>query len=340
MVTGWASAVRSGGISVEAPDRGARAPKAPVGLQEDCGPGFAEPGRIPRKSHRRGWGWGLLQALEGSATAESKKGMFLESLEPRKTCLGSLRPRPAHLGGSFWKPGREVHRGLWRAPAHPGHAPHLCLEGASSLGRGPLCSQPCPRGECVQAPLQRWSPWPGPLLRWGPRSRGDSLPHLHSLGRHWGRGQPRPVSEVLAVAPKSASRISWSDSGSPPPCHPDSLATDPPAPRRTSAGEPHVLLVVTVVLSPRPSGAVAQRGLTSLAAHVIQPDGPGARAVVGFAHSGPNPSAAQLPAGHHAIPQVPAVITHCPPASSVPHLQPPGTPVGPISQTNPEQACW
>lgn len=156
--------------------------------------------------------------------------MFLESLELRRTCLGSLRPRPAHLGGSFWKPGREVHRGLWRAPPHPGHAPHLCLEGTSSLGRGPLCSQPCPRGERVQAPLQRWSPWPGPLLTWGPRSRGDSLPHLHSLGRNWGRGQPRPGSEVLAVALKSPSRISWSDSGSPPPCHPDSLAPEPPSP--------------------------------------------------------------------------------------------------------------
>lgn len=50
--------------------------------------------------------------------------------------------------------------------------------------------------------------------------------------------------------------------------------------------------------------------------------GPGAGAVVGFAHSRPDSHAAQLPAGHHAVPQVPAVITDRPPASSVPCIQP------------------
>ena len=112
-----------------------------------------------------------------------------------------------------------------------------------------------------------------------------------------------------------------------------------PAPR-TGAGEPHVLLMVAVVLSPRPGRAVAQRGFTALAAHVVQPDGPGARAIVGFAHSRPDPPTTQLPAGHHAVPQIPAVITDRPPASGMPHLQPPGTPVGPVRQTNPERACW
>lgn len=106
-----------------------------------------------------------------------------------------------------------------------------------------------------------------------------------------------------------------------------------------SAGEPHVFFVVTVVLAPCPSRAVTQRGLDSLAAHVIQPDGASPGAVVGFAHSRPDPSTAQLPAGHGTVPQVPAVIAHCPPAPSMPHFQPASTPVGPVGQTHPEWAC-
>lgn len=90
--------------------------------------------------------------------------------------------------------------------------------------------------------------------------------------------------------------------------------------RVASAGEHHILFVVTVVLPPCPRGAVTQRGLTSLTAHVIQPDGPSARAVVGFAYSGQDLSATQLPAGHCGIPEVPAVITDCPPESGMPHL--------------------
>lgn len=98
--------------------------------------------------------------------------------------------------------------------------------------------------------------------------------------------------------------------------------------------------MVTIVLPPRPGRAVAQGGLTPLAVHVIEPDGPSPRAVVGLSHTRPDLSTAQLPASHGAISQVPVVITHCPPASSIPHFQPASTPVGPISQTNPEWACW
>lgn len=60
---------------------------------------------------------------------------------------------------------------------------------------------------------------------------------------------------------------------------------------------------------------------------------------MGFAYSGPDLSTAQFPAGHSGIPQVPVVITHCSPESGMPHFQPAGTAVGPIGQTNPEQAC-
>lgn len=106
--------------------------------------------------------------------------------------------------------------------------------------------------------------------------------------------------------------------------------------RVARAREPHVFLVVTVVLAPRPRGAVAQRGLAPQAAHVVQPDGPRPGAVVRFAHAGPDLSTAQLPAGHSGVAQVPVVVTHRPPAPRVPHLQPPGAPVGPVGQTNPE----
>lgn len=109
---------------------------------------------------------------------------------------------------------------------------------------------------------------------------------------------------------------------------------------KACAGEPHILFVVTIVLPPRPGRAVAQGGLTPLAVHVIEPDGPSPRAVVGLSHTRPDLSTAQLPASHGAISQVPVVITHCPPASSIPHFQPASTPVGPISQTNPKWACW
>lgn len=104
----------------------------------------------------------------------------------------------------------------------------------------------------------------------------------------------------------------------------------------TGAGEHHVFLVVTIVLPPRARGAVAQGGLTPLTAHVVQPDGPGPRAVVGFAYSGPDLSTAQLPAGDCGVPEVPAVVTDRPPPSSMPHLQPASTLVGPIGQTDPE----
>lgn len=104
----------------------------------------------------------------------------------------------------------------------------------------------------------------------------------------------------------------------------------------TGAGEHHVFLVVTIVLPPRARGAVAQGGLTPLTAHVVQPDGPGPRAVVGFAYSGPDLSTAQFPAGDCGVPEVPAVVTDRPPPSSMPHLQPASTPVGPIGQTDPE----
>lgn len=116
------------------------------------------------------------------------------------------------------------------------------------------------------------------------------------------------------------------------------LATLYPTIPGTSAGQSHVFLMVAVVLSPRPSRAVAQRGLGPLTTDVIQPDGPSPWAIVGFAHTGPDPSTAQLPAGYSAIPQIPVVIAHCPPVSIMPHLQPAGTPVGPIRQTNSERA--
>lgn len=116
------------------------------------------------------------------------------------------------------------------------------------------------------------------------------------------------------------------------------LTTPTPSIPGTSAGQSHIFLVAAVVLSPCPSRAVAQRGLSPLATHIIQPDGPSPWAIVGFAYAWPDPSTAQLPAGYSAIPQIPVVIAHCPPASSMPHLQPASTPVGSIGQTNSKRA--
>lgn len=214
----------------------------------------------------------------------------------------------------MWKPCRGGVR-LHGGPAAAGHAPHLGPGGASSLGRGPQGSGCCPRRQCVQAPLQRGCPGPGPLRRWGPRSRRGSPPRQRGLGRNRERSGP--------VRPRRC------------PCRVSRGARRP----STSAGQHYVLLVAAVVLSPGPRGAVAQRGLHPFAAHVVQPDGPGPGTVVGFAHAGPDASTAQLPAGHGAVPQVPLVIAHCPPEASMPHLQPAGTPVRPIGQTNPEGAC-
>lgn len=261
------------------------------------------------------------------------EGKFLASLEPRKTCLRSRRPGPAH-SGSFRKPGREMLLPTPRLPLTCARKAPRCWGGGPWAPRGfpgkAVSGHPCRGGPLGQVLPRGGVPGPGWIvllvcIAWGGKGGGES---------------PRPVSGVLAAAaPEAPARISRCESGprAPPPRAP------PPAPRPTpctSAGEPHVLLVVAVVLSPRPGRAVAQRGFAALAAHVIQPDGPGPGAVVGFAHSRPDPPAAQLPAGHHAVPQVPAVVTDRPPLSGVPHLQPPGTPVGPVRQTNPERACW
>ena len=91
----------------------------------------------------------------------------------------------------------------------------------------------------------------------------------------------------------------------------------------TSAGNSNVLVVSTVVLPPGSGRAVSEGSLGPHTPHVIQPDGAGAPAeAAGSRVWLPRSTAAQLPADHSRVPQVPAVVTHGPPAPTVPHLQP------------------
>lgn len=100
----------------------------------------------------------------------------------------------------------------------------------------------------------------------------------------------------------------------------------------TITHDPCILSMVTVMLAPGPGRAEAQGCFIASAAKVVQKDGPWALPKKGAPRGSQCPTTAQRTADHGSIPQVPGVITHSPPVPSVPHLQPPGTTMGAISQ--------
>lgn len=221
---------------------------------------------------------------------------------------------------------------MHKGPTLPVHALTWVQKAPCCWGRGPGTPGASP-GDNVSWCSSSSGALGQVLSRGGvPGPRGIVLLICVALGEI-GRVEPHPISEGPAAAPNSQNLLEqlWVLQ---PHCTPTPCPWPSPTICSTSASKPHVLFMVAIVLSPCPSRAVAQRGLSPLASHVIQPDGPGPWAIMGFAHTRSDPSTAQLPAGHSTIPQVPVVITHCAPASSMPHLQPAGTLVGPISQTN------
>ena len=103
---------------------------------------------------------------------------------------------------------------------------------------------------------------------------------------------------------------------------------------------PGVLPVVTVMLAPGPCWAESQGCLVTPTPKVVQEDGSSPLPKEGASGGGQRTPTAQLPAGHRSVPQVPGVITHRPPAPTVPHLQAAGAPVGAVSQTQPGGRAW
>lgn len=96
--------------------------------------------------------------------------------------------------------------------------------------------------------------------------------------------------------------------------------------------------MVAVVDAPHLGLALGEVSFLPCAAHVVQPDG---------ASSPPKPSraggreghpAAQLPADHRRISQVPAVIADRPPLVVIKHLDPPGTLTQTTHQAKPGDA--
>lgn len=94
---------------------------------------------------------------------------------------------------------------------------------------------------------------------------------------------------------------------------------------------PGILPMVTVMLAPGPCGAESQGCLVTPAPKVVQEDGSSPFPKEGTPRGGQRAPAAQFPAGHSRVPQVPGIVAHRPPAATVPHLQAACTPVGSIS---------
>lgn len=105
---------------------------------------------------------------------------------------------------------------------------------------------------------------------------------------------------------------------------------------RTSAHDARVLVMAAVVLPPAQVEAVGQARLVPVAPHVIQQHGPAAvpeRTQDGGGDGGP---AAQLPAHHLRVGEVPVVVAHRTPRPAVPHLHP--TAAAPVAVRQPHAA--
>lgn len=101
---------------------------------------------------------------------------------------------------------------------------------------------------------------------------------------------------------------------------------------RTSAGDAHILVVVTVVDAPAQTVALAQLRLIAPAVHIVQQDEPRALSEVRAAAHGHSHPAVQLLAHHVGVHHIPVVIAHCAPVAVVEHLNPALTPVTPVHQ--------
>jgi len=104
------------------------------------------------------------------------------------------------------------------------------------------------------------------------------------------------------------------------------------APALTSANDAGVLVMAAVVLSPAQVEAVGQASLAAAAAHVIQQDGPAAVAEGAEDGGGEGSAAAQLPAHHLGVGEVPVVVADGAPRAAVPHLHPPAAAPVPVRQ--------
>lgn len=81
----------------------------------------------------------------------------------------------------------------------------------------------------------------------------------------------------------------------------------------TSAGNSHILIVVTVVDTPWQTSALAEVCFITSAVHIIQLYGPCALSKLGAGAYCHSHATAQLPAHHVGIHHVPFVVTHCAP---------------------------
>ena len=88
----------------------------------------------------------------------------------------------------------------------------------------------------------------------------------------------------------------------------------------TCTDDAGILHVPAVVHTPAVVPAHLEGGLVPTALHVIQEDAARAEAEACVARGGRGLAAAQLPAHHLGITQVPHVVAHCPPSAAVVHL--------------------
>lgn len=105
---------------------------------------------------------------------------------------------------------------------------------------------------------------------------------------------------------------------------------------RTSAHHARVLVMAAVVLPPAQVEAVGQAHLVPVAPHVIQQHGPAAVPEGTQDGGGDGGPAAQLPAHHLRVGEVPVVVAHRAPRPAVPHLHP--TAAAPVAVRQPHAA--
>lgn len=109
-------------------------------------------------------------------------------------------------------------------------------------------------------------------------------------------------------------------------------ARSPPA----STDDAGVLVVPAVVLPPAQVEAVGQPRLAAGAPHVVQQHGPAAEAEEAEDGGGDGVAAAQLPAHHLRVGEVPVVVADGAPGAAVPHLHPPAA--APVAVRQPHAA--
>ena len=159
------------------------------------------------------------------------EGKFLASLEPRKTCLRSRRPGPAHSGGSFRKPGREMLLPTPRLPLTCARKAPRCWGGGPWAPRGfpgkGVSGHPCSGGPLGQVLPRGGVPGPGWIvllvcIAWGGKGGGESPdPSQESLPLLLRRPLPGSPGASRGPAPLR-----------PVPCPP--LRTPPPVPVQVS----------------------------------------------------------------------------------------------------------